>query len=63
MSDYPKFEKRIVSFNNGDVPDRTITICITPFDDEDKAIRNWISANGMGLIRSFKCIGPPKEKT
>ena len=61
MSDYPQYERRIVSFNNGDVPDKTITICITPFDNEDKAIRTWISANGMGLIHSFKCIGSPTE--
>ena len=54
--EWPKFEKRKVSFNNGDVPARTITIILTPTTDEDKAIRNWITANGMGLIRSWKVL-------
>jgi len=56
MSEWPKYEKRRVSFNNGEVPDRTITIILTPFTDEDKAIRNWISANGIGLIKSWKVL-------
>ena len=59
MNEWPKYEKRRVSFNNGDVPARTITIVLTPFTDEDKAIRNWIADNGMGLIRSWKNLGPP----
>ena len=59
MSDWPKYEKRRVSFNNGDVPTRTITIILTPLINEDEAIRNWVYRNGMGLIWSWKNLGEP----
>jgi len=59
MSEWPKYEKRIVSFNNCELSARTITIMLTPLIDEDEAIRNWITLHGMGLIRSFKCHGTP----
>ena len=53
MNKYPKPEKLKMTFNNGEVR-RTIIVYITPFDDRDKAIRNWIKSNGMGLLYNFR---------
>ena len=52
---FPKYQTVTVAFNSGAI-EKDIDIVITPMNDCDAAIKEWMRLNGMGLLFNYKLL-------